>query len=486
VLPGIFLITERYRGHRLLTERLEQLKAANERLSVEDFMPKALSPEENSAVILLGLTNLFGNGYEKFYQAQSLFYATPGMAVPTWRFEYWPYGNGEACEWKELDDKLSERKEELKLIREGLSRPGYYDGDELNVKPIMCARRNNGCLLEIRWILDADMNVALHRGELARAQMDLIMLIRLAKVHMNSGFLQDQYMHNNTVCSALEATWAALQAPGWTEAALRELQIAWQGFDPESDYLKVLELDRVLWMEYYQNIRRSSNDFLAYMEYVEESRYAMRGWALQYMNLPLWRFAWSDLEESYMLDYHEKLISQARWSITNTWTNAPFSGYGGFFDQRIKDANGNIALINKIRFLSVPLQYSFGIRYLYEAKVRHIESDLLHVAIALKRYQLHEGKYPDSLTLLVPSYLSALPLDRADGKLLRYKRRDADTFLLYSVGSNCIDDGGDASIILRRPSREIRGDGKDIVWPQIVDYENIPDSALPAKRRHRR
>jgi hypothetical protein len=67
-------------------------------------------------------------------------------------------------------------------------------------------------------------------------------------------------------------------------------------------------------------------------------------------------------------------------------------------------------------------------------------------AIALKRYQLRHGNYPTDLSMLVPEFLSTVPRDPVDGKLLRYRLNPDGTFLLYSVGEDGKDDGGDASL----------------------------------------
>lgn len=66
---------------------------------------------------------------------------------------------------------------------------------------------------------------------------------------------------------------------------------------------------------------------------------------------------------------------------------------------------------------------------------------LLQTAIALHRYQLQAGRYPESLDALVPEFLDALPIDLFSDEPLIY-RREGDGFVLYSVGPNFIDDGG--------------------------------------------
>jgi len=66
---------------------------------------------------------------------------------------------------------------------------------------------------------------------------------------------------------------------------------------------------------------------------------------------------------------------------------------------------------------------------------------LILAEAAVRQYMLQHGAPPDSLAALVPEYLSAVPQDPyGDGPLV-YRTTD-DGYLLYSVGSNGTDDGG--------------------------------------------
>ena len=70
-----------------------------------------------------------------------------------------------------------------------------------------------------------------------------------------------------------------------------------------------------------------------------------------------------------------------------------------------------------------------------------VAADQALLATALERYRLAHGQYPESLDALVPDLISALPHDVIGGELYKY-HHTADSFLLYSVGWNTTDDGG--------------------------------------------
>src|SRR5258708_7007349 len=108
-----------------------------------------------------------------------------------------------------------------------------------------------------------------------------------------------------------------------------------------------------------------------------------------------------------------------------------------------------------------------------------LQRRLLVTAIALKRYQLRNGKYPDQLSALIPDFLLEMPMDAMDGKPLRYGLKPDGTFLLYSVGEDGVDNGGDPTPVQNSDggfgtSRSNRWWlGRDAVWPLPATPEEI-------------
>ena len=64
------------------------------------------------------------------------------------------------------------------------------------------------------------------------------------------------------------------------------------------------------------------------------------------------------------------------------------------------------------------------------------------IACALERYHLAQGAYPETLDALVPQFIEKLPHDLIGGQPLHYHRTTDGKFLLYSIGWNETDDGG--------------------------------------------
>ncbi len=89
--------------------------------------------------------------------------------------------------------------------------------------------------------------------------------------------------------------------------------------------------------------------------------------------------------------------------------------------------------------------------------------DAARVACALERYRLTEGKLPENLDALVPRFIESVPADVIDGKRLRYRLKPDGGYVIYSIGWNKTDDGGE--IVWKKgknPSVDI--ENGDWVW----------------------
>ncbi len=68
-------------------------------------------------------------------------------------------------------------------------------------------------------------------------------------------------------------------------------------------------------------------------------------------------------------------------------------------------------------------------------------------AMALAECRIsHRGAWPERLQDLVPAFLKSVPIDPLDGQPLRYRPASFQGMLLYSVGGNRSDDGGNDTL----------------------------------------
>lgn len=92
--------------------------------------------------------------------------------------------------------------------------------------------------------------------------------------------------------------------------------------------------------------------------------------------------------------------------------------------------------------------------------------DMGRVAVAVERFRDEHGKYPLDLVELVPRYLSKVPMDllaREKGRTLSY-RIEKGRPLIYSVGQNQSDEGGEIVWRERTPDKKVALKKGDWVW----------------------
>jgi len=98
----------------------------------------------------------------------------------------------------------------------------------------------------------------------------------------------------------------------------------------------------------------------------------------------------------------------------------------------------------------------------YRGKTHH---EAVVAILALQRWRLEKDQYPAALGELVTAgFLNELPMDPWSDKPLVYKKTD-DDFILYSVGYNFTDDGGEYGKDRNGNFRQWRDNGDTVFWP---------------------
>lgn len=93
--------------------------------------------------------------------------------------------------------------------------------------------------------------------------------------------------------------------------------------------------------------------------------------------------------------------------------------------------------------------------YLFAEKTTALETK-----IALLRYRSDHGRFPESLNELTPDYLNAIPMDPISREPMKYNTKKN---VVYSIGFNMKDDGGDSKLgIFEKNTTDIMKE-KDLV-----------------------
>ncbi len=103
---------------------------------------------------------------------------------------------------------------------------------------------------------------------------------------------------------------------------------------------------------------------------------------------------------------------------------------------------------------------------------------LAKAAAVIRLFELTHGKLPDSLAAAAASAKTALPDDPLGSGSLIYRPLASGGFLLYSVGANGVDDGGDGRVTPPSRRNDVES-GADLVWPGLLDA--WPENGTPAK-----
>ena len=118
----------------------------------------------------------------------------------------------------------------------------------------------------------------------------------------------------------------------------------------------------------------------------------------------------------------------------------------------------NITPQNMLLSVSVPVYFSILKKSAsYQAVVDHTV-----IACALEQFYLDHQVYPGRLDELTPAYLDRVPPDLIDGAPTRYRLTPDGRYLLYSIGWNGRDDGGQVAWQKAFPKPD--NDQGDWVW----------------------
>ena len=462
-----YIVFERVMGKRELKAWKEEMRSKGEKFTLEELEIPKIHKEGNGADELLAAMSELNLLRETCplpgYIPSIRFIApAPGRGISLLDFDnlekiFSPSSGSDLFRktsptWQELEKEITLGSKALKQARKALRRP--YLGVELDYKkgfnllvPQVGKTRNLA-----QW-LSASAIHYLHQGNLDKVLEDIESIALLSRFLKDDRVLVCQFERISIGSMGLDATWQALQAPGWNEAQLQKLQQIWQSTSFIDDLPKTLEMERIAGASVIEKSRRSNEN--------------LRRWK-DYLYVTAWRMLWSDQDELRFLQIKQKELDGTRAAIAaKSWSKGQL-----FFKQT------EILTIPSSAYdrLKHPLTYILSsapgtdilncMRY-------EVQREMTVTAIALKRYHLRFKKYPATLQELVPTYLSALPIDYMDGKPLRYYLNSDGSFTLYSIGEDGVDDHGDPT-----PKAKISltpFDSLDIVWPARATKKEIKE-----------
>jgi hypothetical protein len=463
------------------------LRDKGEKLELSEVIPPPVAPESNSVNAVQDAFRMFGSGAENIPYAMQM--VAPGKALIGWRqpdVRGFDFTNS----WEEFAVGVEADRPAIELLHEVLERPkldfqlDYKKGATLLLPHLAPLKRSTQKL-------DAAAVYELHNGDSGAAATNILTILALVHDNADEGLLITHLVRIAMAAIAINPTWELLQATNVTDAQLAAVQKGWEQMDFLSDAENSFTMERA-WMP--AEIQKSRASHEGFQEMFVGSSFGSSSsggssWAdvlADYTKGPrlataemLWRSSWSYSAELHSLKTGQVILETLRTMQTN---QSQF--YKADYDAMVThltslgSTNFNYAIYALLQFPN--WHEFFGDMALSTAvrKTLQIETErrVVITAIALKRFQLKHGKWPDALNELVPEFLPSVPIDPYDGKPLKYHPNTDGTFLLYSIGEDGVDDGGDATSA--KPSLSGTPNwywqrGRDLVWPQPASSAEV-------------
>ncbi len=392
----------------------------------------------------------------------------PGQARVLWlepsAMESWVRGTSTAVSWEVLAVQMRYNREALAEIREALRDPAPDFGVRPTFQPgpvsSFIAIRTVGRFLAVA-VIDS-----LHRTNREEVLQNLMSLTSLARLNRDEYTLVSQMIRIAIARLALATTWEALQDPEWTESELHQMQKAWESIDLldglEKGFLGERALQEELWAAGFKPslLRPRQPPRLP-----PPPRLVLDDMVNDYFWVPAYKLTSANEDELFCL----KSMQQALEGTRSLKAHRPWQQGKARFAKTVAEIERVAGLPEGFRYwisrVALPNFTKAG-----ETTVRaETERQMTLAVLALKRYQLRYGKAAPDLATLVPEFLGSVPYDCMSGESLRYRLNSDGTFLLYSVGEDGKDDGGDPTSTTA--SRFDLWDGRDAVWPAPASAE---------------
>ena len=346
----------------------------------------------------------------------------------------------------------------------------------------------------------------LHDGVETSAARHLRGILGLSRGLSDERLIISQLVQIAIANIAQTATWELLQSTNVTDAQLAPIQNDWAALSFIRPMQLALEMERALNEMTIANMRESRDAFYQMTSGVwggggaafgrsgdlllDAAELAKVSWkkTVEASREGMWRVAWSYPDQLRMLKGKQAQLEALRMAVTNENIGAALE----FQEKKLNDL-GFESLVDDDDFS--PLYAWSHLQTLFSSSVASLNGMLKKVmvieagkqltvtAIALKRHKLRHGNFPADLAALVPEFLPVIPLDPVNAQPLHYKPNADGTFLLYSVGEDAEDNGGDAMPAGDKTKSNSWQRGRDWVWPQPANAQEVEDYFQQKRRK---
>jgi hypothetical protein len=319
---------------------------------------------------------------------------------------------------------------------------GFNTGGTL--LPYLAALKRCTQLLQLRAIAE------LADGQNAEALDDVKLLLYLDNSIRNSPFLISGLVRMAMLQYTLQSIWEGLAQHKWSDEQLVVLDAELAQIDFLADYEFTMRGERAFAIASFENQRRTRESISGFVTLQGNSELVTN-------KLTLMPSAYFDQNELTFARMHQQWILPL--VDTNSRTVSPAA-----LQRAENSVQAGLKHYSPYKVQALMLFPAIGNAVKKFAAVQ-ASIDLARVACALERYRLAHAQYPETLDALAPQFIEKLPHDIINGQPLRYRRTDDRQFILYSVGWNETDDGG--QVVFAKNGSVDREKG-DWVWQYPV------------------
>ena len=503
IVTGLLAAFIRHCELRAAVERYRaELKANGELPELKDALPPPVPDGQNGAKYFLAATALLDADTTLLHTNYGLYgmgMVAPGKAMSIWHQPEIRDGDT-TNSWAEIAAALQKNRPALDQMAKLLEHPAVdfkipYERGFASLS--IFTNMHLTALKKTAMYLSAAGLNDLHQGDPATAVTRARGILALADAAANQRTLISELVGMATASYAQSLTWEILQSPAVTDAQLAALQADWERRDFLRQYQNALAVELAcsdLQPAQWRDSGKSLDDSLKLEDKARASLYSdddePNRWeqASRAGQIFCWRHWWSYPDELRMLRGFVVLQTAAQAAATNHAWLADWNRQSAELDalgiNRIQEDTGTfeyvMALLSGPKDLRTLLSDSIGsVQGAFKTTMRfECARQMIITAIALKRCQLKHGALPEHLNDLTPEFLSAPPLDILVNQPLYYRRNADGTFLLYAVGENGTDDGGDPAVDPASPDSSLAWQNphaRDWVWPQPATAAEVEE-----------
>lgn len=294
-------------------------------------------------------------------------------------------------------------------------------------------------------VLELRASAELAAGQSARALEDIQLMLRLNDKLRQESVLISHLVSLATMSIALQPIYEGLARHQWSDAQLAELEQALAARDFLADYQTAMRGERTFAISAEENMR------LTHEFRMEDDRSGTNGViAVSLRLMPSTFFYQTELAFAQMHDQiFLPLVDLEKHIASPTLQRQA--------DATLDEERKHFQPYKILALTSAPAL----IKAVEKFAVVQSQTDFARIACALERYRLAHGNYPETLDVLAPEFIEAVPHDIINGEPLHYRRTEDGNFLLYSVGWNETDDQGR---IVEDKAGKIDREKGDWVW----------------------